>query len=502
MMSSADASYPQWKAPVEDGELLIWPDRPALERQTRENQRLLSSAEAVRLQNVPLPEVRQAQRQWIGHPDAERPLIANGHQIELYHPGVWAKDLFINELASKLEGAAYHFAMDTDAPKHLYVRWPGGMAPITDDARMAGADWAGLLEASSPRHLKQVQAKFSEASQHWPFRPLLPNLLESMRSLALESSNLTWVLTNGIHQLDWQLGLRHHALLVSPVLLSPGYLLLVHHVLAQAGPFVGEYNAILEEHRRQQGISNPGRPWPNLRCTEGGCEVPFWCDDLENGTRERASVVRQGEGWALQAGGERFVFDRQAEGWEAAGALGRFLSRHGLRLAPRAVTLTTFFRLLLADQFVHGIGGGLYDQVTDRWIARCFGLRPPAFSVTTATLRFPTAAGQSRVALEPLRQEGRRIRHAWAEAQKRQLARQIAGLPRHSEQRRQLFERMHAQLEAIQHGPAYQAWRRRLEEARRLADEQRATFDRELFFAIQPEDRLQWLFSRYREWFE
>ena len=64
------------------------------------------------------------------------------------------------------------------------------------------------------------------------------------------------------------------------------------------------------------------------------------------------------EGWVLHAGGDRFAFDPAADGWDAADRLAAFLRRHDLRLAPRALTLTLFFRLLLVDQFVHGIGGG------------------------------------------------------------------------------------------------------------------------------------------------
>ena len=46
----------------------------------------------------------------------------------------------------------------------------------------------------------------------------------------------------------------------------------------------------------------------------------------------------------------------------------------------------TYFRLLLVDQFTHGIGGGRYDQVTDRVMAGFFEIEPPRFSVATATL--------------------------------------------------------------------------------------------------------------------
>jgi hypothetical protein len=44
---------------------------------------------------------------------------------------VWVKDALINSIATKLNGAAYHVAVDTDAPKHLHLRWPGESIPIT-----------------------------------------------------------------------------------------------------------------------------------------------------------------------------------------------------------------------------------------------------------------------------------------------------------------------------------------------------------------------------------
>jgi len=52
-------------------------------------------------------------RQWLGHDDAQH-LIATGHQTELHHPGVWAKNALIDAVAGKLGGRAFHFAVDTE----------------------------------------------------------------------------------------------------------------------------------------------------------------------------------------------------------------------------------------------------------------------------------------------------------------------------------------------------------------------------------------------------
>jgi len=159
--------------------------------------------------------------------------------------------------------------------------------------------------------------------------------------------------------------------------------------------------------------------------------------------------------------------------------------------------LTTFLRLMIADQFVHGIGGGRYDQVTDRLIAAHFDLEPPRFSVTTATLYFPAARGQKRVSLRPLLQEGRRLRHGSFSREKRDLADRIATLPRRSTDRAKLFTLMHAKLAQQAASPAMREWTQRLEETTREQMRQKTLFDRELFFALQPEDRLRQMISRY-----
>ena len=45
-------------------------------------------------------------------------------------------------------------------------------------------------------------------------------------------------------------------------------------------------------------------------------------------------------------------------------------------LRPRALTLTLFARVCLGDFFIHGIGGGKYDEVTDAIIRDYFGIEP------------------------------------------------------------------------------------------------------------------------------
>ena len=60
--------------------------------------------------------------------------------------------------------------------------------------------------------------------------------------------------------------------------------------------------------------------------------------------------------------------------------------------APKALMLTLFSRLFVADFFIHGVGGGRYDQVTDDVVRRLFGIEPPAFAVASLTMYLPLGA--------------------------------------------------------------------------------------------------------------
>lgn len=500
-MSLTAARYDTWKAPAEDGQFLLWPVPDALLADTLANHERLSRIDSVRLQNVALNEVRRAMRKWVGHDDA-RPLIATGHQSELHHPGVWAKNALISAAAAKLGGRAFHFAVDTDEPKHLLLRWPGGSVPLTDDPSLAKDAWSGRAAPPSPAHVSAVADAFARASSGWRFRPMVPEVLLILRRLSLAAGNLPSALTEALHELDWSLGLRYDAMLASPLTFSEPYLLLAHHLLARADAFVADYNAALDEYRRQNKIRDPGRPMPNLKTTADACEVPFWLDALDSGARSRAGVARRDGKWALRASeGDEFLFDANAEGWDAASRLSRWLRGHGLRLSPRALTLTAALRLLVADNFVHGIGGGQYDQVLDALIERHLGIEPPRFAVTTATLFFPDALGEPRVCLPCLVQEGHRLRHSLLGDDKMRLVRRIEAAPRKSTERAALFSELHDRLAVAWTSIEARNWDRRFRDAEARAVEQRVLFDRELFYAIQPRERLEELIEKYRKRF-
>jgi len=498
-MDAGTAHYARWKAPSDDGELLIWPAAEQLLEDTRENARRLSTCTSARVQNVPLPEVRHQLRRSLGYENGQ-PLIATGHQAELHHPGVWAKNALIDAVATNVGGRGIHFAVDTDEPKHLELRWPGGSVPLTDDPASHRAAWSGVVRPPTPAHLNDLQKIFSKAAAERDFKPMVPQFLPILSRRSSDGDNLPIVLTDSLQEFDGGLGLRYDAKIISPICQSEPYLLFVHHVLARAGEFAAHYNDALAQYRRRNKIKDPGRPMPDLKVSGDSCEVPFWLDSLSTGARSRASVVPVDGKWALRhETGDSFLFDASTDGWEAATALSTWLRERDLRLSPRALTLTAVLRLFVADQFIHGIGGGQYDQVLDTLISTHFGIDPPRFSVTTATLFFPEALGQPRACLPCIVREGHRLKHSVLGEKKMQLVHQIAALPRGSSDRSKLFYQMHDLLTDAANSDPIREWEQRLRDAEQQTLADRVLFDRELFYAIQPKDRLNTLINRYRQ---
>ena len=503
-LASADTSHAQaygdWKAPKYDGALLIWPDAPRLPEIACENRVRLDGADHVRIHGRPLPEVRREARVFVGH-RTDAPLIATGHQCELHHPGVWVKNAVICAVADACGGAAYHVAVDTDAPKHLKLKWPGFEGPITDDPFLHGAAWSGLLEPPAPDHLEMLLHAADRGAEQGETSLQVAEILRAARAYlvdqrdAVAPGTLPALLADGQHRLDWSLGLDYSLLLLSGLLGSEAWLPFVCHMATDAPAFAAAYNRALAEHRVEAGIEGADRPMPDLTADERTIELPLWLDHLDARRRDRATLAVTDGVPTLKVDVESFAFTPDADPAE----LVRWLRVRRLRLAPRALSLTMFLRLCVCDLFVHGIGGGHYDQVTDRLVRDYFRLEPPTFAVATATLFHPDSLERERVCLPCLKQKGHHLAHATLGEEKAAwLGRIEAAQGFHA--RRDIFDEMHeARRRSLETDPAWAAWEQQMREADRRLEEEARIFDRELFYAVQPRRRLEDLVRRVRD---
>ena len=113
----------------------------------------------------------------------------------------------------------------------------------------------------------------------------------------------------------------------------------------------------------------------------------------------RTGQTRRGRLFARLAGDRHATCASGTEAWPSLPAsiatraravrAGSVWKRTASSVRSRALTNTLFARLLLADLFIHGIGGGKYDELTDEIMRRFFGFEPPHFVVLSATRLLP-----------------------------------------------------------------------------------------------------------------
>jgi len=158
----------------------------------------------------------------------------------------------------------------------------------------------------------------------------------------------------------------------------------VAHMALDAAAFSAAYNGALAEYRSLHGTRSVAQPFPDLEVHGGRIELPFWVlRDLRRTTLWAEPLAHGGA--TLYAADEPIA---ELPGDPASAA--EVLAAHAeVGVAPKAVTLTMYVRMFLSDLFVHGVGGGRYDQVTDGVIRRYFGIEPPRFVVASMTMYLP-----------------------------------------------------------------------------------------------------------------
>jgi hypothetical protein len=179
-------------------------------------------------------------------------------------------------------------------------------------------------------------------------------------------------------------------------------------ILTRLPRFWETYNTVLEEFRRVNHIRSHSHPVPALVEQDGWFEAPFWV--WQAGGRKRKRVLAKACSHEVRLSDGQTIFARlplPADGdLTVATRVLQGLSKQGIRFRTRALTTTLFARLCLADLFVHGIGGAKYDEMSDRLIARFFGLPAPGFLTLSATVHLPLAKP-----FEVRREEKESLRH-------------------------------------------------------------------------------------------
>jgi hypothetical protein len=336
------------RTPANDREWLAVPDFAEIPSLAEHNHRLLDASSFV-VDGVPLPELRRlARRELLGR-DHPAPLLVTGHQPEPFHPGVWVKNFAANGLAKRLGGSAVNLVVDNDTVKSVALPVPTWDRWEPEAVRCANVPFADAPAGRTWETLRPTAAFESfvrglrEFARPMGYEPIAVEAEPSMTGATVAER---FDAARRLFEERW-IG-PNVEIWTSRLSRSEAFHHFANHLSRDGERFRGVHNAAVREYRRANRLRSRTHPVPELAAGE----VPFW--------------------HVGKSGRERIARPLDAE-----------------QIRPRALTLTLFARVAFGDLFIHGIGGGKYDAVTDAIIRDYFGIEPPAYQVVSATLRLP-----------------------------------------------------------------------------------------------------------------
>lgn len=410
------------KAPGENGAILAVPPLAEIEQLVQHNRQTLEQNN-VRILDRSLDELRRQARQhavvaargYLQHAGqmvsdhGPEVLILAGHQPELFHPGVWAKNFAIAGLSRRLQATSFNLVVDSDVAKSTLLRLPArripeGMGLLDSDrnlpwlVRIPFDVWGSDIPFEEKHVLDEslfasLPERTSPWFRDWNFAPLLPDIWAEVRKQSSTSALLGERLARARRAFEQQWGCRNLEAPTSLLCQTESFAWFASHIFAKLPDFHRSFNDAVRAYRRLHRIRSRHHPMPDLIRDGDWLEAPFWAWQAGAGRRGRLFVRPAGDALAFRAGNDTWPSLRLAN------LVNEYqeLERSGYRIRTRALTTTLFARLFLADVFMHGLGGGLYDAVTDQVIRDFFGIEPPRFAILTGTLRlpFPEACGPS-----------------------------------------------------------------------------------------------------------
>jgi hypothetical protein len=326
--------------------------------------------------------------------DADAPMILSGHQPQLFHVGVWFKNFVLDQLARRSRAIAINLIIDNDLSAVAAIRVPGGTVeePFVETV----AYDLGANEIPFEERAILDREKFNTFADRvvQTIGPLVANPVVRTwwpRAIAIaqRETNLGRCIAQARHQLEREWGLRTLEVPWSTVCETDTFRHFVLHLLNDLPQLHRVYNESLLEYRHINRIRSRSHPVPELETNDDWLETPLWVWTSQDPRRRRLFARRSGDSIELaDSGKNRWLLNPQP-----AGGLTDLAQRMnaGVKIRPRALVTTMYARLVLSDLFVHGIGGGKYDQLTDAIIHRWLRIDPPQFQVVTATAKLPIA---------------------------------------------------------------------------------------------------------------
>jgi hypothetical protein len=326
----------------------------------------------------------------------DRILLA-GHQPELFHVGVWAKNFALAGLAKKTGSWAVNLVIDGDTIKSPSIRVPTGSLEepraesVPFDAATDEIPWEerGVVDQAL---FESFGRRAAETIRPFVAEPLLERVWPQIVDLTRRTGRIGLGIAQTRHVLEGEWGIETLEFPQSRLCDTSEFRFFAWHLLSELPRFVEVHNRTLVEYRRQENIRSTHHPVAALEKSNEWLEAPLWMWTTDAPHRRRPLVRRVGDEIEI-TDRVHVTFRLPATGADAPRKSIEILAeqaQRGVKIRSRALITTMYARLILSDLFIHGIGGGKYDELTDLLIERFFNIKPPGYVVATATRRLPT----------------------------------------------------------------------------------------------------------------
>ncbi len=413
--SDRPLGFRHYQAPRSDGEVFVEPSFTDVSRVLTENIELLAS------HGQPLSGLRdRARRQliddairytsayrdasWVdaGHADApvRRPIMMAGHQPSIFHPGVWFKNFALSRLAEQTGAIAVNLVIDNDVASGSSIRVPV-VDPVDGEVsqQVVAYDYAGggvpyeQTTISDREMFDTFDVRVREAASTLVDNPCVTELWKHAQAAIARCGVAGCALAQARHGLEGQVGLKTLELPMGVVCRTTAFAEFVLSILSELPRFHRCYNDAANEYRKAHGIRSTAHPVPNLSEQGQWFEAPLWIYGNDSPQRKPAWVRLSDDQLVISDRADRELRIDIRFPKLAAEKLANFASPN-FKLRPRALLTTMYARLVLSDLFLHGIGGGKYDQLGDMIMRSFFMVSPPQFMVISATVLLPGVDAQ------------------------------------------------------------------------------------------------------------
>ena len=355
-------------------------------------------------------------------------IIQTGHQPVFFHPGIWIKNIFLNELLKSPlldKSLGLNIILDNDICKDLSLSLPAfssnGNLIVEEISFLSSTLPPNLPFEEYPYPSLECITKFTRDVIHRlkPLESENKDILNNFKNFArcLENSSRFCDQNYKRKNLGEFLGLarRLYEQEIEPTYLeipfsqicdSDEFLSFFLEIIKNIESFSEIYNKKLDEYRKLFKIRNRAHPSPNLMIKENLIEVPFWIW-REGDQRRKIFIVNEEEKKYFYSDSHGKIFLLKKNSLESLFSLKRILKEKKLKIRPKALLLTLYNRLFISDLFIHGLGGAKYDLVTDEIIREFLKVEPPHFMVASCTLHlnFKSSPGTSDFKISTLKKE-------------------------------------------------------------------------------------------------